>query len=79
MTRRVRTRFWVEAGGALGSAVLLVVTLISSEWIELLFGVNPDVGSGVFEWGLVMSTMAAAAVLSLLARREWHDTATAET
>ena len=41
-SRVLRSRFWVET--ALGSvtAILAVVTVISPEWIEVLFGVDPD-------------------------------------
>jgi hypothetical protein len=71
MTRGVRTRFWVEAGAALTCAVLTVVTLITKEWIELLFHVDPDGGSGVLEWGIVLATAALTVLFSVMARRDW--------
>lgn len=77
MTHPVRTRFWIEAGGALVCAVLTVVTLISREWIEWTFNVDPDGGSGVLEWGIVLVAVVLTAVFSLLARRDWREAATA--
>src|SRR5438094_9632 len=42
----LRQRFWIELALALASAALLVVTLLWNEWIELVFHVDPDAGSG---------------------------------
>ena len=38
----VRRRFWVEVILGSISLALLALTLITREWIELLFGVDPD-------------------------------------
>jgi hypothetical protein len=73
MSRRpVRTWFWVESALAAASFMLAVVTVISREWIEFLFGVDPDHGSGALEWALVAGPAIAAAVFGLLARSEWR-------
>ena len=71
----LRSRFWI--GTVLGSltGVLAVVTLFSREWIEIVFGVDPDRGSGLLEWGIVVALAAATAFFSLLARAEWRHTA----
>jgi hypothetical protein len=70
--RPVPRRFWAEAGGAALTAALLVVTLIARDWIELVFGVDPDNGNGSFEVALVVMTGTATCVLALLAGREWR-------
>jgi hypothetical protein len=64
-------RFWLEAGLAAASAVLLVVTLLWKDWIEIVFRVDPDQGSGSFEWMIVGVTAVAAVTCSILARVEW--------
>jgi hypothetical protein len=71
----LRSRFWLEA--VLGSlaAILAVVTLISHEWIEIVFGVDPDQGSGFLEWGIVVGLALASVLLGLLARAEWRHAA----
>lgn len=67
----VRKRFWAEVFLGSVSAVLLVVTLIRPDWIEVAFGVEPDSGSGALEWGIVALLAVTTVVLSLLARYEW--------
>jgi hypothetical protein len=68
----LRHRFYVEA--ALGSVtgILAVATLITREWIEILFGVDPDGGSGALEIGIVVALAAATVTFGLLARAEWR-------
>ena len=73
----LRRRFWLEVVcGAVG-LVLFVVTLISREWIEAIFGVDPDGGSGALEYLIAIGLLGVAVVSALLARREWARPATA--
>lgn len=72
MSRPVRKLFWVEAGGASMTAVLTAVTLVTREWIEVLFHVDPDGGSGVVEWGVVLVTLSMTVVLTAMASYEWR-------
>jgi hypothetical protein len=60
------------------SAVLAVLTLIAREWIEIVFGVEPDRGSGSLEWAIVVITAVTAIVCLGYARVEWRRARVAE-
>jgi hypothetical protein len=75
MSASVRKRFWVEVGAAALSLALLAITLITDEWIELVFSVSPDGGSGLLEWALVAVAAGLTATFLLLARLEWRRAA----
>jgi hypothetical protein len=72
MLERPRRRFWVETILACLSGGLVALTLVWHNWIELLFGVEPDGGDGSFEWTLVVGLLVLTAVFSALARIEWR-------
>ncbi len=54
----MRKRFWIEAGLAVVSGFLLLLTLVNSEWIEASFRVDPDGGNGSLEWLIVAALLA---------------------
>ena len=70
--RSVGVRFWLELVCGLLGAVLFVVTLVTREWIELVFGVDPDKGSGALELAIAFGLLAVSIVSGLLAVREWR-------
>jgi hypothetical protein len=72
MRRESKTRFWVEAALAGLCALLLLLTLVWRDWIEGVFGVDPDQHSGSLEWLIVVALAAATLTLGALARREWR-------
>jgi hypothetical protein len=72
---KVRARFWVELGCAGLSALLCIMTLISRDWIEILFQVDPDNHSGSLEWSIVAVLFVVTALLGILARSEWRPRA----
>jgi hypothetical protein len=75
---RVRARFWVELGLALAAAVLAVVTLIWHDWIEILFEVEPDGGSGELEWALTAGLAVVAVGFAIAARLEFRRAGASE-
>lgn len=70
--QRVRARFWAEVILGAACLFLMVLTLITREWIEELFGVDPDGGSGALEWAIVAALGFGAVVSALIARAEWR-------
>lgn len=69
---RSRRLLLAEIGLATATGVLTIVTLISREWIEIVFGVDPDHGSGAVEWLIVIALAAATFTFGLLARNQWR-------
>jgi hypothetical protein len=67
-----KLRFYLEALLAVLSTGLFVLTLISRDWIEVLFHVEPDEGNGSLEWLIVIVLFVVSAALIYLARRDWR-------
>ncbi len=72
MTKQLRTRFYVEAVLGTLSLIAFIATLINPTWLEALFGVDPDQGSGALEWGIVAALVVVTAVFYVLAGYEWR-------
>ncbi len=68
----IRRRFWVESALATVTGLLAVITLFTRDWIEVVFGVDPDHGSGSLEWALIAVLVVATLVVGSLARMEWR-------
>lgn len=68
----LRRRFWMEIllGGSTG--ILAIVTLLWRDWIEIVFGVDPDRGSGSIEWLVVAVLLVITVGLFVSARIEWR-------
>ena len=69
---RSDTRLWIETVLAGGSIVLAVITLFWREWIEFLFGFDPDHGNGSVEWLFVLALAVIGIALGMVARRDWR-------
>jgi hypothetical protein len=68
----LRPRFWIMSGLGFVSALLGVLTLFEAEWIEVVFGLDPDGGSGALEWSIVTVGLLLSLLSSLIARSEWR-------
>jgi hypothetical protein len=66
----VPARIRLERRLAAGSALLAVATLVWRDWIELVFRVDPDRGSGALEWAILGGSIAVSVVFAALARHE---------
>jgi O-antigen/teichoic acid export membrane protein len=77
--RATRRRYWFELVLAVLAGALAVLTLISREWIEVVFGVDPDQGSGALEWLIVLAAVAVALASGCAALLERRRPATSPT
>jgi len=68
---QLRRRYWLEVVCSAVAGLVGVLTAIVPDWIEEVFHVDPDAGSGALEWGIVVVLIAIAIALGLSARREY--------
>jgi hypothetical protein len=68
----LRSRFWIESILASATGILTIVTIFWRDWIEAVFGVDPDHGNGSAEWAAVAVLALAAALFAAGARIEWR-------
>jgi hypothetical protein len=66
-------RLWFYAESILGTftGILFIVTLVSRDWIEFIFHIDPDQGQGWVEWLIVIALALVTVGLGALARAEW--------
>ena len=69
--RRLGLLFWVEAVASAVGTFLGLLTIVWHDWIEGVFGVDPDHGNGSAEWIAVAALLAIGVVAGTLARRRW--------
>jgi hypothetical protein len=74
MRNPLRRRFWLETGMATVTGILFVITLLWRDWIEIVFGVDPDQGNGTLEWLIVGALLVVTITLFTLASYEWRRT-----
>jgi hypothetical protein len=71
-----RTKLWIDSSVAAASGLLGVMTLIRQDWIELIFRVEPDHGSGALEWAIAGGLLLLCFASTSLARVEWRHAST---
>jgi hypothetical protein len=57
---------------AILTSILFLATLVQRGWIEIIFNVDPDRGSGLLEWSIVGALLVITVVLYVLAHTEWR-------
>ena len=67
-----RVRLRVEVALAALSACFFVATLVLPDWIEVVFGIDPDRGSGALEVLVSVVSLTVSLGLAVLARIEHH-------
>ena len=77
MRKALRPLFWLETGTAAITGILFVITLVWRDWIEIVFGVDPDKSNGSLEWLIVGALLALTLALFTLAGFEWRRARTA--
>ena len=70
----MRWRFWLETGVAIATGILFVITLVQRDWIEVVFGIDPDNRSGTLEWLIIAALLVVTITLVSLASYEWRRT-----
>ena len=59
-----RMRYALELACAVASGILAVLTLAVHDWIEVVFGADPDGGSGLVEIAIVATLFVISAALA---------------
>jgi undecaprenyl pyrophosphate phosphatase UppP len=72
MPRGLSHRFWLESIVGSVAGVTAIVTLFWHDWIEAVFGVDPDKGNGSAEWVIVLILTILAVTLAIGAHLEWR-------
>jgi len=72
MGKALRQRFWHETGMGIVTGILFMITLVWHDWIEIVFGVDLDQGSGLLEWLIVGVLLVVTITLLLLDSYEWR-------
>ena len=68
----IRRRLRLETILAIGFFVVALLTAVWPDWIETVFRVDPDHGSGSLEWAIVTVLGVAAICAAALAWRDYR-------
>jgi hypothetical protein len=79
MPQGLRRRFWLEIALGSPTGCLALVTLFWRDWIEAVFGADPDKGNGSAEWLIVAVLFLVTIILAAGARLEWRRAQLART
>ncbi|HEU0026888.1 MAG TPA: hypothetical protein VFQ25_07205 [Ktedonobacterales bacterium] len=71
MMNSLRRRFWIELGATSVTLLVFMITVTHSDWIELVSGFDPDMGSGALEWALGAGLTLVVIAAIVMMRYEW--------
>jgi hypothetical protein len=71
MLRSPLRRFWLSSVSAAAATALAALTVATPDWIEAVFGVDPDHGDGAAECLVLIALLTAAVALGALSRIHW--------
>lgn len=74
MRKKISRRTRIEVILAVVAAVNLMLTALWREWIEVIFQVDPDGGSGSIERAVLIGSAVAFALFVGVAARDWRRT-----
>ena len=72
MPSGLRHQFWLESISGSVTGIAAVITLFWHDWIETVFGIDPDRGNGSAEWLIISVLLLVTIALAVGARREWR-------
>jgi hypothetical protein len=72
MPMNPKVRLWLEVLLASLTVGLVFITIVSPNWIEVVFHIDPDQSSGSLEWTIVGGLLVASIALIALARADWR-------
>jgi hypothetical protein len=76
MKMDLKTRFWIETVIASITGFLFLLTLVWRDWIEKVFGWDPDHHNGSIEWLIVAVLLVATVAFGQMARSSRRRLAT---
>lgn len=59
-----RMRYMLELACVIVTGILAVLTLAVHDWIEVVFGIDPDAGSGLVEVAIVVTLFVVTVALA---------------
>jgi tetrahydromethanopterin S-methyltransferase subunit E len=72
MPSGLRHQFWLESISGSVTGIAAVITLFWHDWIEAVFGIDPDSGNGSAEWLIISVLLIVTVALAVGVRREWR-------
>ena len=72
MPSGLRHQFWLESISGSVTGIAAVITLFWHDWIEAVFGIDPDSGNGSAEWLIISVLLIVTVALAVGVWREWR-------